>query len=629
MQPVPRLGRFESQVRMVLVLVVLFLVVLDILNLVLLGGARAALEEAERDRTKARAREAVLMLGADRLGAPRAGASDIGGWETTLRRVGRRFDFLRLALLEPGGAERAASSGLPVGASGYGTLDDDDRAALQAGRAVAGMLQPALGGESASISAFVPVLDASGKLVAIVEAHQPVPELGRLEMRLRTVVIVQIAGLVAIALVALLFARWVSRPYRQIVAAAGEAGLTRDRSPAGTGPADLAAAFRTVAAKLREQDEALGTLGREGGGLGDLVRFASGAASGMATGVLVVDRRGRIAAMNPAAELLLGVTARDAGGQDLAALARSVSGLDTLVRACLEQGQSASREVLAFRGDAGRTGHLGVALSPASGFGGEVAGALVLMTDLTEIRQIQEQARLRENLAAVGQLSAGIAHEVRNALGTILGWARMLEKRDDPRVHGPAREILKEVATVRAALDEFLLYARPPEPHRSVLDLESLVRSCVVAAPPGVQVEVAGTFGTVTGDEGLVRRVFGNLLQNAADAGGGDDVSVRISARTTGSGRAVQIDVDDDGPGIPAEKRDQVFVPFYTTRARGTGLGLALVQRTVVDMGGSVEALEGPRGGALFRIRLPLPAASTAASPGNPTREGEGEPRSV
>lgn len=608
MQQVPRLGRFETQVRMVLVLVVLFLVVLDILNLVLLGGARGALEEAERERTQARAREAVLMLGADRLGSVSSGVADGAAWETALRRVGLRFDFLRLALLDPGGNERAATSGLPAGASGYRSLDEGALAALQAGRAVAGTLQPALGGENASIAAFVPVLDPSGKLVAVVEAHQPVPELGRLEMRFRAVVIVQIAGLVVIALVALLFARWVSRPYRQIVAAAGEAGLTQDRSPAGTGPDDLADAFRTVATKLREQDEALGNLGREGGGLGDLVRFATGSASGMATGVLVVDRRGRVAALNPAAAALLGVHARDAAGQDLASVARSVSGLDALVRACLEQGRSASREVLAVRSGDALAGHLGVALSPASGFGGEVAGALVLMTDLTEIRQVQAQARLRESLAAVGRLSAGIAHEVRNALGTILGWARMLEKREDPRVHGPAREILKEVATVRAALDEFLLYARPPEPERSALDLEGIVRACVAAAPAGVQAEVSGTFGTVTGDEGLVRRVFGNLLQNAADAGGEQGVKVRIAGRTTGSGRAVQIDVDDDGPGIPADKRDQVFVPFYTTRARGTGLGLALVQRTVVDMGGSVEALDGPRGGALFRIRLPRAA---------------------
>jgi PAS domain S-box-containing protein len=329
----------------------------------------------------------------------------------------------------------------------------------------------------------------------------------------------------------------------------------------------------------------------------------------MTTGVVVVDRRGKLAALNPSAEALLGVRGADVAGQPLEAATREVEGLRDLVAACLERGRSATREVLEVRRPDGRGAHLGVAVSPASaGPAGEVAGALVLMTDLTEIRRLQEQARTRDNLAAVGQLAAGIAHEFRNALGTILGWARMLEKKDDPRVRGPAQEIVKEVDAVRASLDEFLLYARPQEPARLPVDLDDLVRRCVASAPEGLGVDADGEFGTVVGDEALLRRVFGNLLQNAADAGreAGRPVSVRIVGRRSGSGRHVQIDVEDDGPGIPPERRRDIFVPFFTTRAKGTGLGLALVQRTLVDLGGSVEVGEGPRGGASFRIRLPL-----------------------
>jgi signal transduction histidine kinase len=243
------------------------------------------------------------------------------------------------------------------------------------------------------------------------------------------------------------------------------------------------------------------------------------------------------------------------------------------------------------------------------------------MTDLTEIREVQAQARLRENLAAVGQLSAGIAHEFRNALGTILGWARMLDKHDDARVRGPAREIVREIDSVRGTVDEFLLYARPPEPARSEVDVEELLRVCA-AALPSLPVEIGGSFGLVVADEGLLRRAFGNLLQNAKDMGVevGRPVSVRVTGRVVSSGRWLQIDVEDDGPGIPPERRAQVFLPFFTTRARGTGLGLALVQRTLVDAGGSIEAAEGPRGGALFRIRLPRkgPVTKRDSSSGAP-----------
>jgi signal transduction histidine kinase len=303
-------------------------------------------------------------------------------------------------------------------------------------------------------------------------------------------------------------------------------------------------------------------------------------------------------------------------------VASQVPALADLVRTCLDSGKGLSREVLEARRPEGETGHLGVALSPAPG------GALVLMTDLTEIREVQAQARLRENLAAVGQLSAGIAHEFRNALGTILGWARMLDKHEDPRVRGPAREIVREIDSVRGTVDEFLLYARPPEPARADVDVEELLRACA-GALPDLAVEIGGSFGLVVADEGLLRRAFGNLLQNAKDMGGevGRPVSVRVTGRVVSSGRSLQIDVEDDGPGIPPERRAQVFLPFFTTRARGTGLGLALVQRTLVDAGGSIEAAEGPRGGALFRVRLPRKGPVTKRDSSSDAAEPQALPR--
>jgi PAS domain S-box-containing protein len=437
--------------------------------------------------------------------------------------------------------------------------------------------------------------------------QQAVPELGTLQRAVRLLVAAQAAGVVLIAVVVLFFSRWVSRPYRTLAAAADDAALAARAGSRVHDPDDLAAAFRAVADKLREQDHALTAMGR-GGGLADLVRFAAGAARAMGTGVLVVDRQGRLVASNAAGEDLLGLPAGSVQGLDIARLGSELKPLRDLIRACLDDGHSVSREVLELHFDAGRVGHLGVTITPVATGKGEVQGALILMTDLTEIRQVQQQVQLKEHLAAVGKLSAGIAHEFRNALGTILGYAKMLEKRDDPRVHGPAREILKEVDVVRGQIDEFLLYARPPEPARAPVELEPLIRACAGVAPAGIRVEVSGEFATVAADESLLRRVFGNLLQNAADIGAeaGRVLLVRITGRRTAG--AVQIEVDDDGPGISPDKRDQVFLPFFTTRPRGTGLGLALVQRTVVDLGGSVEAGEGSRGGASFRLRLPIAA---------------------
>jgi signal transduction histidine kinase len=162
-------------------------------------------------------------------------------------------------------------------------------------------------------------------------------------------------------------------------------------------------------------------------------------------------------------------------------------------------------------------------------------------------------------------------------------------------------------------VDEFLLYARPPEPSPSPVDLEQLILATVAGAPESMEIRIEGEFGTVLADEGLLRRVFDNLIRNAAEAGEErvDPVNVRISGRVAAAGRTLQIEVEDDGPGIEDEDLDQVFVPFHTTRRQGTGLGLALVQRTMVDLGGGVEATQGAGGGALFRLRFPLAAKSS------------------
>ncbi len=596
-------GRFGFQVRLVLVLLAFFLGALDVLNLYMLDRARDVLERSEGRRIAAQAGAAVDALGRGDLGAVFSSGTHalaVPDRDVRLRRTAVRFGFARIALLDPSSKEigTEARATLEASRTATHTLDVGDTLELR-------------------MAAYVPIAGGDGRLAGIVELVAPVPDLARIDRDFRRVVRTQVVGVVLIGVIVLLFASWVSRPYRRLAAAAGEAGWKGSGNGKGAEPDELVSAFRGMVAKLREQDEAISGLDREGAGLGVLVRFASNAALRMPTGVLVLDRHARVAAMNASSAALLGCTDRDARGAELCHLPRAVDGLDRLVATCLDRREGASREVLEIRTEDGRTGHVGVGVTPAFGPMGEVAGVLVLMSDLTEIGQLQEQVRLRESLAAVGQLSAGIAHEFRNAMGTILGYARMLEKQTDPRVRGPVREILKEVDTVREMVDEFLAYARPPEPSRVVIDVGFLVRRSVAAAPETIDVEVRGEFGKILGDEGLLRRVLGNLLQNAADAGAdaGRRLRVAITGRLHPAGRFLLVDVDDDGPGIPPEARAQIFVPFFTTRARGTGLGLALVQRTVVDLGGVVDALEGPRGGALFRIRLPLVASEQDRAP--------------
>ena len=598
-----RFGRFGFQVRLVLVLLVVLLGILNLLNSFMVGRARDALERSELSRAESITREYVQRIGKPAfMAAIRPGTGSPVN-SSSLRIAAQRSGLSQVRLLDDTGRPVASSGpGSGNGFNPYDALEAREEDGLAGGRIVSRVQDESDTPEGTVLAVHYPLLDHNGRLAGVVETLVPAPDLADLSDRAGNILGVQILGVLLIAIVAFLFADWISRPYRKIAAAAGEAGLDPGE------PDNLVAAFRTVVRRLKEQEETISTLERKGAGMGDLVRFASRSADGMSTGVLVLDGHGRVAALNDTASRLLAVPRNEAVGQDLNAVVASAGGLELLVRASIRNGESATREVLEVQFRDGRSGHLGVSVTPSPGTGKRNAGALILMTDLTEIRQLQDQARLRENMAAVGTLSAGIAHEFRNALGTILGYARLLEKHKDDGVQRPAREILKEVDTVRKAVDEFLLYARPPEPSPSPLELEPLIRGAVVNAPEGLEIRVEGEFGTVVADDGLLRRVFDNLLRNAAEAGEGRDgsVEVRITGRTVGSGRTLQVEVQDNGPGLAAEDLEQVFVPFHTTRRQGTGLGLALVQRTMVDLGGGAEAANAIDGGAIFRLRFPL-----------------------
>ncbi|HET9298367.1 MAG TPA: hypothetical protein VFO11_00390, partial [Candidatus Polarisedimenticolaceae bacterium] len=279
-----RLSRFGVQVRLVPALVVLLLACLAAVHLALLEQARDALAGAERARTELLARSALRALPLD---APATWSA------SALRALAQKSRLSRLTLLDRSGRRRVASDGAPSGA-----VHHLEREALAAGRAVGVGLDPARGGEGAVYVVRLPMLDPSGKLQGVLEAARAAPELGTLEARVRLLWGLESTSVLVLIAVSVLFANWVSRPWRTLAAAVGE------RETAD--PDSLAAAFRNVADKLRQQEEALDRVGGQAAGLSDLVRFATGAAAEMTTGVLGVDGQGTVAAANPAALALLG-----------------------------------------------------------------------------------------------------------------------------------------------------------------------------------------------------------------------------------------------------------------------------------------------------------------------------------
>jgi two-component system sensor histidine kinase HydH len=235
------------------------------------------------------------------------------------------------------------------------------------------------------------------------------------------------------------------------------------------------------------------------------------------------------------------------------------------------------------------------------------------------LEQAQADARRSERLAALGQLSAGLAHEIRNPLAVIKGSAETLAKNLGPSkalATELAGYISSEVNKLNALVSRFLDFARPLQLELRPQEILPLIEEALKAVQArwpeaGVEVErqYAADLPRVPVDAELCEQVFTNLVQNAYEAMSGHDGKLRIKvalANTDGQ-RGVQIEIQDDGPGLTRGTEEQIFNPFFTTKKEGVGLGLSIVSKIVDEHRGSIQVSSEPGQGACFRVFLPAP----------------------
>lgn len=384
-----------------------------------------------------------------------------------------------------------------------------------------------------------------------------------------------------------------------------------DTPRVGNASAFMTASMQGVIKQLREQEKELERLHKiERERAEDTERFSEEITRNMPAGLLVVNATGIIASANPAAEQVLG--ARGLAFRRYSEVLGEKSELTRLVADCLATGKIFRREQVKHEAP-GEARLLGVTISPISRGADKINGAICLLTDLTELAALQQQVQLKENLAALGELSAGIAHEFKNALATISGYAQMIRSETvTGEVADSAERILEQTKSITHVVTEFLKYARPLEISSEPVALEGLVErvvSEIAEAMPGVRIRFEGPLESVPGDEGLLRQALLNLARNAAEActgaAGGGRVLIRGEYVQHEDLATQRVSVFDNGPGIAAANLPKLFRPFFTTKAKGTGLGLAVVQKIIVQHGGRVEARNRPEGGAAFIVTLP------------------------
>ena len=378
----------------------------------------------------------------------------------------------------------------------------------------------------------------------------------------------------------------------------------RLRSSGGGDIAILSAALQEAVARIKTQERAMAARADAS------ERISEEIIANLAAGLLVVGLNGEVRILNPAGRRMLSVAA-DAPLDDHRRML-GLPALSELVTQCFADRAAIVRRMVALPERVGGATHIGVTVSPLFE-DGELQGAIGLFTDLTAVKALEEQLRLKESLATVGELTAGIAHEFRNGLATIHGYAKLMDLETLPGAYRSYVVALREEAeSLGEIVTNFLNFARPAQLTLSRVDLGLICERAAEevradARTMGGDVTVRGSFGTIDGDEVLLRQAFSNLLRNAVEACAGANTApvIVVESQMDGAHQTCHISVDDNGPGIDPSAREKVFQPFFTSKRTGTGLGLALVQKIIVFHNGRVTVGASNLGGASLRITLP------------------------
>jgi signal transduction histidine kinase len=229
---------------------------------------------------------------------------------------------------------------------------------------------------------------------------------------------------------------------------------------------------------------------------------------------------------------------------------------------------------------------------------------------------------LKKNLESLGEMSAGLAHEFKNAIATLQGYIQLLQSQKlDEQSRSTASSLLNEVRNLADMVTSFLNFARPQPLQLDEVDLDELIQECASELEPffktlevdlsikrpGVSADSASQRIVIRADERMLRQTLLNLMRNAAEAipTGQSNRRVEVSSTVQENGWAV-VEIRDTGEGIPLSDLQRIFIPFFTTKATGHGVGLALAHRVITQHGGTLTAGNAKDGGAVFTVRLPL-----------------------
>lgn len=329
----------------------------------------------------------------------------------------------------------------------------------------------------------------------------------------------------------------------------------------------------------------------------------------MANGLITVDRSLRVATFNPTALEILKKTKEEVDGRPISGLLP----LEDEIRQVLSDSESILEKEVKITTEGKGKSFLALSVSPLRDPESSIArGVVVILRDMTMIHELEQKVIMSEKFAALGRLSAGVAHEIRNPLNSIRGFIQYFQKKLklEPEDFRYTELMLTEVDRLNRVISKLLAYSKPREPRLGIRSADEIVDHCIriverEASEAGIEIvrqKSAEDLPLALVDTDQMTQVFLNILINSIEAtpkGG----SVSVRAKTDEQGR-LQIITEDTGEGIPRENIDKLFDPFFSTKKKGTGLGLAIVKSIIEGHGGEIEVESEPGKGTRFVVTI-------------------------
>lgn len=339
--------------------------------------------------------------------------------------------------------------------------------------------------------------------------------------------------------------------------------------------------------------------------LGQMKTYTENVLESVGEGIISADKEGKIVTLNSRAVEILGSSADNVKGQKI----EETLQINKELLASSKENRFLDQEII-FQPLASKEIPLSLRVTPLQDESGQEMGSVILLRDLREVRDLQEKVRRSERLASLGRLAAGIAHEIRNPLSSIRGFAQFFGNRfRGQEEEGYAAVMIKEVDRLNRVISELLDFARPQKPHLERQNLQSILESILVLLEEELRkkkIDVEKNYETdlplVMADHDQISQAFLNLLLNSIESMG-EKGKICLSLKKVQSG-AVEIVIEDTGRGIPAEDIEKIFEPFFSTKRKGTGLGLAIVHQIIEGHGGEIKVKSVEGKGTAFYITL-------------------------